>query len=45
VCPYLVQPRFAKPRRGSIHYDRQRVFVMKFLTHAEDDKDTWKDDL
>jgi mRNA interferase HigB len=29
----------------AIHYDRQRVYVMKFLTHAEYDRNTWKDDL
>jgi mRNA interferase HigB len=26
----------------AIHYDRQRVFVLGFLTHAEYDRDTWK---
>jgi mRNA interferase HigB len=29
----------------AIHYDRQKVYVMRFLTHAEYDKDTWKDTL
>ena len=29
----------------AIHYDRQRVFALSFLTHAEYDKDTWKDTL
>lgn len=26
----------------AIHYDRQRVFVLWFGTHAEYDKDDWK---
>ena len=26
----------------SIHYNRQRLFIRDFLTHAEYDKDTWK---
>lgn len=26
----------------AIHYDRQKVFVLDFLTHAEYRKDTWK---
>jgi mRNA interferase HigB len=26
----------------AIHYDRQRVFVLGFLTHAEYDRDAWK---
>ena len=26
----------------AIHYDKQRVFVMRLLTHAEYDKDQWK---
>jgi mRNA interferase HigB len=29
----------------AIHYDTQRVFVMRFLTHAEYSKNTWKDSL
>ena len=29
----------------AIHYDRQRVFVMRFLTHAEYNKDRWKETL
>jgi mRNA interferase HigB len=29
----------------AIHYDTQKVFVMKFLTHAEYSKDAWKDSL
>jgi len=29
----------------AIHYDRQRVFVMRFLTHAEYNKDRWKESL
>ena len=26
----------------AIHYDRQKVFVLRFLTHAEYDKNDWK---
>lgn len=26
----------------AIHYDRRKVFVLDFLTHAEYSKDTWK---
>lgn len=26
----------------AIHYDKQRVFVLGFLTHAEYDRDQWK---
>ena len=29
----------------AIHYDSQRVFVMRFLTHAEYSKNRWKDSL
>jgi mRNA interferase HigB len=29
----------------AIHYDRQRVFVLHFLTHTEYSKDTWKNRL
>lgn len=29
----------------AIHYDRQRMYLMRFLTHAEYNKDTWKDTL
>lgn len=29
----------------AIHYDRGKVFVMNFLTHAEYGKDTWKNRL
>ena len=29
----------------AIHYDTQRVFVMRFLTHAEYDRNRWKDTL
>lgn len=29
----------------AIHYDKQRVFVMRFLTHAEYDKNAWKETL
>jgi mRNA interferase HigB len=27
------------------HYDRQKVFVLRFLTHADYSKNTWKEDL
>ena len=26
----------------AIHYDRRKVFVLNFLTHAEYDRDQWK---
>lgn len=26
----------------AIHYNRQEVFALRFLTHADYDKDTWK---
>ena len=29
----------------AIHYNRQRVYVLRFLTHAEYSKDFWKDEL
>jgi len=29
----------------AIHYDRHRIYVMRFLTHAEYDKDQWKEQL
>jgi len=29
----------------AIHYDRQRVFVLNFLTHAEYSRNLWKDRL
>lgn len=29
----------------AIHYDRQRVFVLDFLTHAQYSKDAWKNRL
>jgi mRNA interferase HigB len=29
----------------AIHYNRQLVFVLRFLTHAEYDRDTWKETL
>ena len=29
----------------AIHCNKQRVYVMRFLTHAEYDKDKWKDQL
>jgi mRNA interferase HigB len=28
-----------------IHYDTGKVFVLRFLTHAEYSKDRWKDEL
>ena len=30
---------------AAVHYDRQRVFAMLFLTHAEYSKDRWKGSL
>ncbi len=29
----------------ALHYDRQRAYMLRFLTHAEYDKDFWKDQL
>jgi mRNA interferase HigB len=29
----------------AIHYDRQKVFILNFLTHAEYSKGTWKNRL
>ncbi|MBN9691277.1 MAG: type II toxin-antitoxin system HigB family toxin [Verrucomicrobia bacterium] len=29
----------------AIHYNRQEVFTLQFLTHADYDKDTWKNTL
>ena len=29
----------------AIHYDRQKVFILGFLSHAEYSKETWKDRL
>jgi len=29
----------------AIHYDRQRVYTMRFLTHAQYDVANWKDEL
>jgi mRNA interferase HigB len=29
----------------AIHYDRQRVFTLRVMTHAEYSKDTWKEPL
>ena len=29
----------------AIHYNRSKVFVLRFLTHAEYTKDDWKDTL
>ena len=26
----------------AVHYDRQKVFVLRFLTHAEYDRNDWK---
>ena len=28
---------------AAIHYNRQRLYVLRILTHAEYDKDRWKD--
>src|SRR3989442_10686426 len=30
---------------AAIHYNRQRVYVLRLLTHAEYSKDRWKDSL
>jgi mRNA interferase HigB len=30
---------------AAIHYNRQRVYVLRILSHAEYDKDRWKDNL
>jgi mRNA interferase HigB len=29
----------------AIHYNRRKVFVLRFMTHAEYDKERWKDEL
>jgi mRNA interferase HigB len=29
----------------AIHYDREKVFVLRFMTHAEYSKNNWKDTL
>jgi mRNA interferase HigB len=29
----------------AIHYNMRKVFVLRFLTHAEYDRETWKDEL
>ena len=29
----------------AIHYDRQKVFVLRFMPHAEYSKDRWKSEL
>lgn len=29
----------------AMHFDRQTTFTLRFLTHAEYSKDTWKDEL
>lgn len=29
----------------AVHYDRQTVFTLRFLTHAEYSTDRWKDEL
>jgi mRNA interferase HigB len=30
---------------AAIHFDKQRAFALKFLSHAEYDKEVWKDQL
>jgi mRNA interferase HigB len=30
---------------AALHYDKQRVYTLQFLTHAEYDKNRWKKDL
>ena len=29
----------------AIHYNRQKIFVLRFMTHAEYDKNDWKETL
>lgn len=29
----------------AVHFDRQRVYILRFLTHAEYSKDRWKAEL
>jgi mRNA interferase HigB len=29
----------------ALHYNRQKIFVLRFLTHAEYSKDIWKSEL
>src|SRR5438477_13203213 len=29
----------------AIHYDRKRIFIMRFLTHADYNKERWKETL
>jgi mRNA interferase HigB len=29
----------------AVHFNREKVFVLRFLTHKEYDRDQWKDDL
>ena len=29
----------------AMHFDRQMAYTLRFLTHAEYSKDTWKDEL
>jgi mRNA interferase HigB len=29
----------------AIHYNRKKVFILRFLTHAEYDRDKWKETL
>jgi hypothetical protein len=30
---------------AAVHYNRQKVYVLRILTHAEYNKDVWKDTL
>jgi len=30
---------------AAIHYNARRIYTLRFLTHAQYDKDTWKDEL
>ena len=30
---------------AAVHFNTKVVFVLRFMTHAEYDKNTWKDDL
>lgn len=30
---------------AAIHYDKERIYILRFLTHAEYDLEKWKEDL
>ena len=29
----------------AVHYDRKKIFILRFMTHADYDTDNWKDTL